>query len=355
MAMSATEAVTAAVPPVAALRIAPHTAPDSAKPSRPTLSVVIVNFCQWNNTNRLTDQLRDSRTAETGTAEIVIIDNHSPSHPILDELRREEGVSLRRFSRNRGFARAVNEGCRLARGDWVFLLNPDMSAPPGFLDRVEEVIREVESVEPRAGVIGFQLRHGDGSRQASCGRFPSLARTLTGLIRPRSRRRCNHVSAESRIRVPWVTGCCLLVRRECLDELNGFDENFFLYYEDVDFCRRANELGWSVWFEPSLTVIHHSPLHTRRVPPGLRLITRHALLTYAFKHWPGWQAKSLAGVISLESRLRGWLARRRGDGEAAEVNGELRNLVRELRSGKERTARRRLRRAASRMNLGAGE
>ena len=73
-----------------------------------------------------------------------------------------------------------------------------------------------------------------------------------------------------------MTGCCLLVRRECWEELGGFDEDFFLYYEDVDLCRRARAAGWSVWYEPAVRVTHYRPLHTRPVPAPLRLMTRHA-------------------------------------------------------------------------------
>ena len=67
--------------------------------------------------------------------------------------------------------------------------------------------------------------------------------------------------------MPWVTGCCLLVRRDCWHDLGGFDEDFFLYYEDADLCRRARGRGWSVWYEPGLRVTHFHPLHVRAVPP----------------------------------------------------------------------------------------
>src|SRR5438552_17493509 len=94
-------------------------------PSRsPQLSVVIVNYRQWGNTARLTRQLLVSDSSRRGLAEVVIVDNHSPAHPARRRLRRMPGVSVRCFGQNRGFARGVNEGCRLSRGDWVLLLNP---------------------------------------------------------------------------------------------------------------------------------------------------------------------------------------------------------------------------------------
>src|SRR5205085_2482126 len=111
----------------------------------------------------------------------------------------------------------------------------------------------------------------------------------------------------------------LLARRECLRELGGLDGSFFLYYEDVDLCRRARAHGWSVWYEPALRAVHHHPLHTRAVPAAMRLITRHALLTYARRHWPGWQFKLLAAVVRLESAARRLWARWRGGEREATV------------------------------------
>src|SRR5205814_494756 len=104
----------------------------------PVLSVVIVNFCQWRNTARLVGQLRRSIAIRTGAADIVVVDNHSPFHPVVRKLEKLRGLTIRRFSRNHGFARAVNRGVtesprpkelRLraappsGRSDWVLLLN----------------------------------------------------------------------------------------------------------------------------------------------------------------------------------------------------------------------------------------
>ena len=85
---------------------------------------------------------------------------------------RRSGVSLRRWERNRGFARAVNEGCRLSEGEWVLLLNPDISVTPSFLDEVLTMLSHLVEEQPKAGIVGFQLRNSDGSRQLSSVLFP---------------------------------------------------------------------------------------------------------------------------------------------------------------------------------------
>src|SRR5205085_10742999 len=128
----------------------------------PSLSVVVVNYRQWELTARLVAQLRRSEALRRGTGEVVIVDNHSPSHRLLPRLRRLEGVSLRRWGRNHGFARAVNEGVRLSQGDWVLLLNPDMSVPSGFLDGVLELTQRLDRDEARTGIVGLSLRDSDG-------------------------------------------------------------------------------------------------------------------------------------------------------------------------------------------------
>jgi N-acetylglucosaminyl-diphospho-decaprenol L-rhamnosyltransferase len=326
-----------------------------APPRTPDLSVVVVNFCQWRNTARLTAQLRHSVAARTGTAEVVIVDNHSPFHPVVRRLDALRGVTVRRYGRNHGFARAVNRGCRVGRGRWLLLLNPDVTVPDGFLDEVLAAVRRLPATDPRAGVVGFKLVNPDGTGQASAGPFPTLGNTVGGLVRPRSRRKCRHLAAGERSTVPWVTGGCLLVRRDCFEQLGGLDENFFLYYEDVDFCRRAVDAGWSVWYDPRLEVTHHWPLHARRVPPPLRLVTRHALLTYARKHWPGWQARALSWLVWTEAGLRqGWAAVR-GDRDAARTHAETRRLVSDVSRGRAAAARKRIRTAAAFLHPVAAE
>jgi N-acetylglucosaminyl-diphospho-decaprenol L-rhamnosyltransferase len=316
---------------------------DAATPT-PLVSVVIVNFRQWANTARLTRQVLASDS--TGAGEVVVIDNHSPPSPHAVRLRRTPGVTVRRFGRNRGFARAVNAGCRLGRGRWILLLNPDVTVPPDFLDRVLARVHALSAEEPNAGVVGFGLRNPDGTPQGSWGPLPTLGRTLAGLFWPRSHRKCPPQPTQHRREVPWVTGCCLLVRRDCWRGLGGFDEDFFLYYEDVDLCRRARNAGWAVWYEPTPAVVHHFPLHGRRVPPVLRMVTRHALLTYSAKHWPRWQSRALAGIVRLEAWARRMSAAWRGDATAAGLFAELGTLAGELARGRAVRARHRLLRAA---------
>ncbi len=312
----------------------------------PSLSVVVVNYRQWELTARLIDQLSASASFQLGAGEVVLIDNHSPPHRLLSRLRRRDGVSLRRWGRNRGFAQAVNEGVRLSRGEWVLLLNPDMTVPAGFLDGVLALTQRLDRDEPRTGIVGLSLRDSDGRRQPSTGPFPTLLGTLARLLLPRRWRKYD-LSAQFGQKVDWVTGCCLLVRRQVLDELGGFDPAFFLYYEDVDLCRRAREQGWIVRHEPGMFVIHHEPLHDRSVSPHLRLLTRHSLLTYAARHWPAWQSRCLTRIVRLEAVARERVARWRGDRVGGRWMRRLGRLALAMQNQRFEDARRILERAVS--------
>jgi GT2 family glycosyltransferase len=288
---------------------------------------------------------------KSGAAEVVVVDNHSPHHPLVRRLRRQPNVSLRKWQQNRGFARAVNEGCRLSQGDWLLLLNPDTTPSEGFLDGVIELL---DQLEPNAGIVGFHLRNSDGSRQLSAGPFPTLASTLSRLALPRNRRKYHTLRTQERCRVDWVTGCCLLVRRDCLADLRGLDEDYFLYYEDVDRCRRARERGWSVWYEPNLAVVHHHPLHQRSVPAVLRLVTRHSLMMYAAKHWPKWQFRLLTRIVQGESWLRRLNAWWNADTQPARVFAALGAVCRDLRRGEFAQARERVEQAVRHVDVRVG-
>src|SRR3954462_12779798 len=142
------------------MAMTPQRAPARATPrlqsAAPRVSVVVINFCQWRNTDRLTRQLLDADAIDNGIAEVVVVDNDSPPDPALGRLRRTPGVSLKRFDRNTGFAKAANEGFRLGKGEWILLLNPDTAVPEGFLDQLEALCRGLDAEEPRAGVIGLR-------------------------------------------------------------------------------------------------------------------------------------------------------------------------------------------------------
>ncbi|MFQ3591824.1 MAG: glycosyltransferase family 2 protein [Gemmataceae bacterium] len=308
---------------------------------RPRLSVLLVNYRRWHDTARLVRQLRTACAMRDGVAEVVIVDNASRPAPPIARLRRTPHVSVVRWRENRGFAVAVNEAASRARGSYLLLLNPDMTASPDFLDEVLDRADALFRHHPDAGIVGYRLRHSDGSTQLSSGTFPTLAQVLTRLLLPRSIRKYRYPGPGVQP-VDWVTGCCLMARRDCWEDLGGFDPAFFLYYEDVDLCRRARQRGWSVWHDPQVSIVHHMPLHRRRVPAHLRLVTRHALLTYAAKHWSPIESRLLARVIHTEALARATASWLGGDSVALQIFQELVHVTKDHLAGRIDQARARL-------------
>ena len=312
--------------PVRAQRPSPHRKEPLGVPR---LSIVLVNYWQWDFTLRLLDQIATAKVPR-GSMEVIVVDNDPSSESQIERKTSTTDVSVVRWGENRGFAQAVNEAGRRSHGDWLLILNPDMSLRPRFLEHVLEYLDRHEEEPAQPGIIGFGLHNSDGSPQRSTGPFPTLLGTLLRRMLPRWLRKYHLGKVADGSSVDWVSGCCLLIRRACWDDLGGFDPSFFLYYEDVDLCRRARANGWQVIYQPGPVAVHHEPLHSRTVPAHLHLVIRHALLTYAQKHWSPWQFRLLARIVQSEATLRKGWAHCRRDGQSSQIFGELELLVRDL-------------------------
>ncbi len=313
----------------------------------PLVSVVIVNYRRWEETAHLVDQLLGEAHIFRDHLEVIIVDNASPRHPLEDRLSSYERVKIVRLEENCGFSAGVNAGFQRCKGPWLMVLNPDVVLCPGFADFLCAAVRDVDEDAAHGapiGVVGFRLRNRDGTTQLSTGLFPSLTRMVLGLLKPRKTRKYIVPSGTERQKVPWVTGSCMLIRRKCMEQLGGFDESYFLYYEDVDLCRRAMERGWTVCYEPTLEAVHLDPLQNRPLTEPMRAITRHASLTYFRKHLHGWQFWGLAQIIRVEALLRQGLLTLRGKHRDAHICSQLRGVCDDLLQQQPEAARMRLQR-----------
>ena len=308
---------------------------------RYVLRVVIVNYRQWSSTKELVRNLAKSDAFQAGKVEIVVVDNGSPQNPLAEKLNKVPNLRLIQSEHNRGFARAVNTGAEGFLGDWFLLLNPDITVGDGFLDRVLASGEISRKVHPNLGVIGFGMLDPEGSIQPSTGPFPSFTNTLFRQFLPR-RLRKYHLSFRKEGPVDWTSGCCLLISKGCWSDLGRFDPDFFLYYEDVDFCHRATQGGWRICLDRSVTAVHHHPLHRRKVPGHLRVATRMALHTYSRKHWPAWQHRIMGLIMRLEAGLGAWSSRLRGNWAAEAWWTSLGTLLQDSSRGKTATSIRRL-------------
>ena len=193
--------------------------------------------------------------------EVIVVDNRSSDGTVRVVRERFPKAVLVEAEENLGFARANNLGLGASRGTFCLLLNPDTIAEPGALAALVLRMR----ADAKTGIVGCGLVDGQGAPERSHRRFPSLAYSAYVLypfhaIWPRERafRRllqtdaCPHAPAH----VDWVTGACMLLRREMLDQIGLLDEGYFIYFEDTDLCRRASQANWKVVFDPGPRVVH---------------------------------------------------------------------------------------------------
>lgn len=311
--------------------------PESPIQRAPLLTVVIVNYDSWPEVRRLVASLEATPEVATGTCEVVVVDNASPGRPPADLLRAPlRGTRILTQGDNGGFSAGVNAGWQAARGRWLLVLNPDVVIPDGQLRSIIARIDRFEADPTQApGIVGFKLLNPDGTRQPSVGAFPGLVRTAWEQLIPRSRRKYQPGWRTRPGPVAWVTGACMLLNTRMLDVLGGMDEDYFLYYEEVDLCRSAHNLGWIVKYDEDVEVVHLHPLQNRAISPRMRVITRHSKLLYFRKHLPRWQFLTLSRIISLEAVVRctgSMVQGRTDDGRAWRTIGK---MARAFRAGHE--------------------
>jgi N-acetylglucosaminyl-diphospho-decaprenol L-rhamnosyltransferase len=306
----------------------------------PSLTVIIVNYESWPDVLELTAALAAEPEFSSGRCGIVVVDNASRgSLPEAFSLHR---VGQRVVFRpdNGGFAAGVNTGWRIAQSRWLLVLNPDVEVASGFLGQVLTRLDQFETCsDGPPGIVGFGLRNPDGSPQGSVGVFPNLARTIREQFIPRFRRKYQPGWRIRWGRVDWVTGACMLVNSEMIAELGGMDEDFFLYHEEVAFSREAQNHGWRVEYDPSITLIHRHPLQNRPISPMMRVITRHSKLLYFLKHLPRWQFESLAAIVWCEAAIKGSWSRLMLRPAEAQAWRLIAGITRAMRAGRGPTGR----------------
>jgi GT2 family glycosyltransferase len=192
------------------------------------------------------------------------------------------GARMIENERPLGFGANVNRGVAQTDGELVVIANPDTEAAPDAV----RLLAEFAAGDPRRGIVGPQLRYPDGHWQPSRRRFPTVAGTvvrrtpLRYVFRPFEHQR-RHYQLDERptepVEADWMLAAFLLLRRDMLEELGGFDEHFRLYGEDIELCYRAAKAGWERWYVPAAVVTHRYAAMIDR-----KLLTRRTLW-----HWRG--------------------------------------------------------------------
>lgn len=273
------------------------------------VSICIAN---WNAADYLRSCLRSIvAQAWRSTWEVIVVDNASTDESVAlarQELLPGQGRLIVNPA-NRGFAAANNQAFALAKGRYLLLLNNDTVILPGAIDQLVAFA----DAHPEAGLVGCRLLNPDGSLQPSCRSFPSLrimlfrALYLDKLLPHNRWTGANYLSywPHDTVRpVDVASGCCLLARRELLEQVGPLDERFFFYFEETDWCRRAWQAGWQVYFTPQAQVIHYGGRSSSRQSTQSSVLYLDSLLKYFRKHHGSLAVVVVRLLAVLETGLR---------------------------------------------------
>ncbi len=266
----------------------------------PRASALIVSY----NTRELLLESIASVVDEPGV-ETIVYDNASEDGSPEAVAACFPMVRLISSETNLGFATGVNRAAAAAHGQTLLVLNPDARMCPGALDLLLDLLAR----EPRAALIGPALRYPDGAPQAAAFRFPGLLQVVLDLFPiPRltdsalNGRVPAATSGSPQVAIDYPLGACMLIRRAAWQDVGPLDEGYFMYLEELDWCQRARQRGWSVWHVPAAIAVHHGGASTRqRADAMFAQLWRSRLRYYQRFHGPAFN-RLVHAVVRLGLR-----------------------------------------------------
>jgi len=266
-------------------------------------TLAIVN---WNTRDLLARCLASIRACREGfETQVLVADNASEDGSAAMVAADFPEVELVRNPGNWGFARGHEALLPLSKGRFHVLVNSDLELTPGCLSRVAARME----ADPGIGVLGCRIEWPDGRIQPSCRRFPTLGRQFwdaAGLNRlfPRSRWLNGYKMGDFDHRhsreVDQTMGSFFVIRRELIDKIGFLDTGYFMYYEEVDYCRRCRDAGYKVFFEAAATVRHVGGGSARAVKVLTIRRTMRSMRRYFAKRFGGWTWLPLLAIVSLD-------------------------------------------------------
>lgn len=222
------------------------------------VSVIIVS---WNCWDMLSDCLKSLYESECKDFEVVVVDNASSDKTIENIRALYPDVKLIDAGGNIGFGAACNLGAKKAVGNWFFFLNPDTEAKKNSISTMIKFL----DLHPDIAVVGAKLLWPDGTFQDSYKRFFSPFFSVLELFEIHYYFPNNFLNREvnydfnifsSPEKVDWVIGAAFVVKRETFERVGGFDEGFFMYFEEIDLCKRVSQKNGDIYFLPECEIIH---------------------------------------------------------------------------------------------------
>ena len=232
------------------------------------VGVVVVTYSPGDTLDGFLDTLEK---ATTRPVSVVLADNGSTDGS-PERAAARDGVRLLRTGGNLGYGRAANLGVPAAPGDWVVVANPDVRWEPGALDTLLDAVARW----PRAGVLGPMILSADGTLYPSARELPDLTRGIGHALcgwwwpsNPWTAAYRRERGAPVERLAGWLSGSCMLLRREAFDAVGGFDPAYFMYFEDLDLCERIGRAGWQNVYVPTAVIVHEGAASTSRDPRAM--------------------------------------------------------------------------------------
>ncbi len=248
------------------------------KGNLPDLSIVIISYNVMDCIEACLSSIEEN--LPSSSVETIVIDNSSTDGS--PDLIKENfpWVKLTRNRRNLGYSRANNQGIKETRGEFILFLNPDTIVLPQALN----ILRNEMKTDPSVGAVGPLLFSSENHFQVSFGREISFFHELLqkSLLNHYFRRKLKKI--QKKREVGWLSGACLLTRKSILEKTGLFDEDFFLYFEDIDLCRRIRKNGWKLILLPEAKVYHTGGGSAAKLKKSSLYHYRKSQLLYYKKH-----------------------------------------------------------------------
>lgn len=289
------------------------------------VSVIMVNYMGFD----LTSKALSSLATHAPHTEVILVDNASRDGSVERIRELFPGLTIVEMKDNKGFGSANNAGAAVASGSHLFFLNNDTIMQSDSPQHLLATFKQ----QKEAGVIGPRLTYADGSFQLSFGPDPSIVNEWrTKRMQRRLARRDMKLAADvqsryhSLTRVDWVTGAALMIRREIFESIGGFDEAYFMYFEDADLCRRVRKKGFEVIYDPSTTITHHGGGSAASFERAVYVGYRRSQLRYYRIHSPFLSSFALRVYLALTFGSRLLMETLRGGNRTPAIKEVLRHV-----------------------------
>lgn len=272
------------------------------------LDIIIVNY---KSTNFLLKSLKSMYNDMNGHPVRIYIQDNASNDGVEEILKSFPEVQLTINSQNIGFAKAINKAVKKSSSPYIMIINPDTILEKGFFQTALQYMEE----NPEIGIVGPKIYNNDGSIQGSARAFPTplsgffgrtsfLSKWFPNNWITRNNILTKKINGTLPVEVDWISGACMVIRREALLDVGLLDERFYMYWEDVDWCKRMWLKGWKIIYYPKIRMIHYVGGSSNKRPIKSMYEFHKSCYLYfvKYKAWPSIVLKP-ALFLGLSSRL----------------------------------------------------